>query len=697
MTAICKTIDIHGGLGRLLDYGSNELKTSLINQDLQNALDYAQNPLKTILELDDGDRSLLVTGVLCSPETAQEEFSFAKEKYQEIHGQEFPAKVTYTDKKTHKKRTIYKEPLSAVHLIQSFAETDLDPLVVHRIGIELCERMGWQAVVDTHMNTGHCHNHIIINAYLPDGEKKVSMKSKTRNEIRSVSDEIQLEYGIELRLPTPDQQLEKSKHSLNYREWAMKRNSLSWKDQIRSDMLAARHVSETREDFIAVMQGFGYAMERQTENSILWWNKRHTKKIWDHTLGDEYRLDRLMENEDIKQDYVPEQQKQNIRHHAKYISISRYSWNGRRRSDIELLIRRAISIVQHIRGFYERSDLGINYNADQKMSCLNEALQTVETRHIESEDHLKQLLHDTGAALSHAKSELLSLNFQKTYYDELARIVSEYEQAKAAFASVRHWAIPHTDLFQYSYSSMDVQQNRADLSPASPTQKRELFLTLQKHPAYRLQYVQKGYSNISSIDAQSVIRFFQGKEEKPDILISVSDAAPPGWIPYENYPEAPSAQNGANQVQRERFEKTISTESPGKQAILIQLRNRTNALLSLGYDPAHLDDIKSEIIRFQSALSSLTHERQSLAAEYKSLIRVRQMTRNAKSDPYLYGSMLTDHETSPPHEAKSPSPHHSLHPRPRPQPDRTSGLSTPHRSYDLHHTTDIPHEDDIPF
>ena len=49
MTAICKTILIHGSsLQNILDYGSDQEKTSINQNGLSNALEYGANPLKTL-------------------------------------------------------------------------------------------------------------------------------------------------------------------------------------------------------------------------------------------------------------------------------------------------------------------------------------------------------------------------------------------------------------------------------------------------------------------------------------------------------------------------------------------------------------------------------------------------------------------------------------------------------------------------
>ena len=672
MTAICKTIDIHGGLSRLLDYGANELKTSLTNFDLQNVLDYAKNPLKTVLELDDGDKSMLVTGVLCTPETAELEFSFAREKYEQRNGREFTTSATIKDRESGNTKTVRKQPLTAVHLIQSFAEDDLDPLVVHQIGIDLCERMGWQAVVDTHMNTGHYHNHIIINAYRPDGGGKVCMNRDARIQIRQMSDDIQRESGLEVAFLDPELQQQKKNRTLNYREWNMKRKNLSWKDQIRSDMLAARHVSQTREDFVAVMLAYGYSIERQTDDSILWWNKTHTKKIWDHTLGDEYRLDHMMENEDCGNAFLTEQEMQDVRKHTRFISVARYSWDGRRRSDLELLIRKAISVVQHVSAFYHEAAGTYHYHADQKLAFMNEALDTISAFGIESEDDLKQKLNETGASLNHIKSEIRSCEASQNYYDELSAVVSEYESAKADFDSVKFWHNTHDDLLPNACPPSLVQINRAALAPATPNQRRDLYLAMRKRPDYRLLEPQKGYANISSPDAEAILRFFRGKGDPPDILVPITD---PSLLPRETPPGKPNPPpfDQINKAQDKAFLDSIKSETPGKQRILIQLRNRHNALLSLGYQPEYINKIKQEIRSFYASLDDLKRERLEYSSNYKALIRLRQMTHNAESEPYLYGQALTKDQRIPekdyrPDPGRMPEKDH--HPDPGRMPDK---------------------------
>lgn len=131
MTAICKTILIHGtNLQNILDYGSDQDKTSVTNNGLEDIFDYASNPLKTLANLDDGHKELLVTGVLCQPETAVLDFGIIREKYLSFKDGERYASFDYLDSRTNESRMVHKQPVTAIHLIQSFAETYLDPWTV---------------------------------------------------------------------------------------------------------------------------------------------------------------------------------------------------------------------------------------------------------------------------------------------------------------------------------------------------------------------------------------------------------------------------------------------------------------------------------------------------------------------------------------------------------------------------------------
>lgn len=517
MTAICKTKLIHGtNLQPLLDYGSNQEKTSYTDNALEEALDYAANPLKTIAKMEDGHKELLVTGVLCEPETALLDFAMVRERYLELHGPERIYRYEYFDKRTGETRNARRDPVTAIHLIQSFAETDLDPRTVHQIGIDLCERLGVMAVVDTHLNTGHLHNHIVINAYMPDGKKKFSMDKAAILHIRELSDQLQQEYGIELKFDTPWRQLQQSKGHDTYGEWKARNKSLSWKEEMREEMAAARSVSDSREDFIAIMQDYGYEIARQDADSIVWWNKDHTRKIRDRTLGEAYGLGALFPDNAPAPEYVIQSGPSPERKRPRALSVARYDWNGRRRSDLELLIRKAIALIQHAGSRYH-SHTAIR-SVSQKIEMMEQAIETV--RHMELEDHtdLKEHLDQTGARLSHVKSSLRKMEAKKQFYDSLEPLLSSLQATKHQIDSIRYWPEGKApDLMLKEYSPADSGKIRAELFPMSGSQKRELYLKLKAHPEVTL--AGNGFSEVSAMDAEEIFAYFKGtRTERPSCL-----------------------------------------------------------------------------------------------------------------------------------------------------------------------------------
>ena len=350
MPAICKTIAIHGDkLTPLLRYGDNPEKTDLLKNGLGNVLSYAANPDKTTLTLpENGEKSLLVDGVLCSPETAESDFRVYRDKYRAVHGSEEFKSFKYNDKKSGKEKTVKRQPITAIHLIQSFSDPDLDPLLVHQIGINMLERLHVQGVCDTHLNADHLHNHIIINAYLPDGQSKFRLNTKRIMEIRTLSNTLLQEYGLPVGFDEPWEQLQKS----------------------RSRKVSRDTVPEYRNP----QQQWDTAPEFRNQQSQ-----------WDTA-------------ERIPDQPAPPDTAPNTRPPAPLMDTSRYAWDGRRRGALEMLLRRAINIVQRvIRFMREDPEAGSQCcQAEEKLSQLQSALDQLKMEGFTSMDDLKTALNDAG-------------------------------------------------------------------------------------------------------------------------------------------------------------------------------------------------------------------------------------------------------------------------------------------------------------
>ena len=122
------------------------------------------------------------------------------------------------------------------HGYQSFREGEVTAEQAHEIGVRLAEQLWgdrFQVVVATHLNTGHYHNHIMLNAIsFADGYKFVNRKSDYQ-QMREVSDDLCREYGLSV-IEHPGQS---GKH---YGEWkAEQEGRPTQRGDIRLDLDAA--------------------------------------------------------------------------------------------------------------------------------------------------------------------------------------------------------------------------------------------------------------------------------------------------------------------------------------------------------------------------------------------------------------------------------------------------------------------------
>lgn len=263
----------------VIDYARNPQKTKETNLDLQasmhavdNVIEYAASELKT-------EERAYVSCLNCREEDAAAQFQQTKLYWGKTDG-----------------RLCY-------HGYQSFRAEEVDAQTAHEIGIKLAERLWgerFEVVVATHCNTGHYHNHFVINSVSwADGYKFYNSRSDY-SKLRSVSDELCREYGISV-ISEPKQERRK-----NYAEWSAEKNGKpTYRSMIRADIDRAIKASTTERDFIRIMQEMGYELKTRGKHGELL--KYPALKPPDakgyfrfHKLGDGYSLDevktRILEN-----------------------------------------------------------------------------------------------------------------------------------------------------------------------------------------------------------------------------------------------------------------------------------------------------------------------------------------------------------------------------------------------------------------
>lgn len=182
-------------------------KIHAIKSTLGKALAYIENPDKT-------DGQMLVSGYNCEPQTASIDF-------------EMTAVLAHKARNLKKKRSTNL----AYHLIQSFSPEDaVTPEQAHELGKKLAfEYTGgkYEYVVATHIDKGHIHNHIMINAVsFYDYKKLRTVPYRTARQIRDISDRLCMEAHLSV-IDDPQ------KIGQLYPENAGKKKSVSNRTEIR--------------------------------------------------------------------------------------------------------------------------------------------------------------------------------------------------------------------------------------------------------------------------------------------------------------------------------------------------------------------------------------------------------------------------------------------------------------------------------
>ncbi len=191
------------------------IKVISIRNSVAGCLKYIANPDKT-------EGKFYISSLNCSEDisVAEQEFCLTYQHYSHRNFYSVPNKNG-------------KSPVKAFHIIQSFTAGECTAEIAHKIGLEWVQTVfgkNFQAVICTHTDREHIHNHICLCPYDLDGIKFNSNK-KSLEHIRKISDEICRNYGIcEMEKLTSDK-----KHipvGTCYGEWKHRKFGTSWKEFI---------------------------------------------------------------------------------------------------------------------------------------------------------------------------------------------------------------------------------------------------------------------------------------------------------------------------------------------------------------------------------------------------------------------------------------------------------------------------------
>lgn len=194
-------------------------------------------------EKHDGEKVGQVSSINCNPETALLEFKDIQRKYN------------------------MKGSRVAYHIIQSFSPKDnITEEQANEIGKRLCEELypDYQCIISTHIDKGHIHNHICLNAISLDGRKLEDRLSNEREGLYGLSDtsdKIAAEYGCFIM---PRKTYLKSKTKDYYHQY----KEQNWKEKIKEDIEGILPKCDSLEEFLDELSIAGYEVRRGKNLSV---------------------------------------------------------------------------------------------------------------------------------------------------------------------------------------------------------------------------------------------------------------------------------------------------------------------------------------------------------------------------------------------------------------------------------------------
>ena len=241
-------------------------KQLAVHNNVKQTLTYILNPDKT-------DERILTASINCMTEP---EFAYTQMKavYEQF------SKRSYDSPKQKNGKSSVK----AIHLIMSFADLEnVFPELALKISKAFVRKMfgdDAQAVIATHVNTDHVHNHILINSYSLTGKRFYDNKASVRK-MREVTNGVCRAFGVK-----PALNFENEGRSITYSEWQHKKKGTSWKEHIRNAIDTLIPSVSSFDDLLAELEMQGFTVKRDKNILIKAPGQQRSVSLW--KLGEDY-------------------------------------------------------------------------------------------------------------------------------------------------------------------------------------------------------------------------------------------------------------------------------------------------------------------------------------------------------------------------------------------------------------------------
>ena len=218
-----------------------------------------------------------VTALGCTLPTAYDEFKNTKQLYKKTGGIQY------------------------YHFVQSHPKGyDISPELAHKIAVEFSERAfkGFECVVATHTDADHIHSHIVFNSVsFEDGHKYHSNKFTLRD-LRELSDEICLKYGVET---LGRGAMEKRSNGITTGEYRTAMKGQSWKMDLMNTIDLVMKQARSQKDFCRLMKSNGYSVWWEEQRKYITYTCPNGMKCRDNRLHeDRYRKEKMQREFEIR-------------------------------------------------------------------------------------------------------------------------------------------------------------------------------------------------------------------------------------------------------------------------------------------------------------------------------------------------------------------------------------------------------------
>ena len=177
-----------------------------------------------------------------------------------------------------------KGTVKAIHYIMSFSDSEnVTPELAHKIAKAFVRKNfgdDVQAVIATHVDASHIHNHVIINSYSLSGQKYYANRTSL-HKARETTNGVCRAFGVK-----PALNFENKGRSVSHYEWEQSRKGNSWKEQIRQEIDKLISIVTSLDELLQLLEELGYEIKRGKYISIK--SPGQERFVRTKTLGEEY-------------------------------------------------------------------------------------------------------------------------------------------------------------------------------------------------------------------------------------------------------------------------------------------------------------------------------------------------------------------------------------------------------------------------